>query len=243
MLASNYTTQTLSFCKDEEMYRKEVNRLIFNNNVHIVIASVVKHNNVYVFVPSMDTSWQKFAKISTWHPDKLKNIGADGRFITGLIKHDKPWEVYIAANTGINSQEVNVFDSWDQLKVHIGEQWKKGMDVTDMVNYNEKYYIVTSSGLNWKQSWYLGSSYPEDEISKALKKGMVITEIMSIGDNYLWIFSGNTGYTQQTARQFPVNTETVKIFSDWLYNNDTKHEKRLTMLRVVGDRLFVVLLA
>lgn len=63
-----------------------------------------------------------------------------------------------------------------------------------MVNHDDRYHVVTSSGLDWEQDWLMDPGYPAQEFLAAAEDGMLTTEVMREEDEYLWICSSNTGY-------------------------------------------------
>jgi len=186
-------------------------------------------------------NWTHFTSITLWYPEQVKDLGKDGRFIIGIIKMGTLWTLYMAKNTGITDQEISVFDRWEDMKEHIYNQWKKGYDITELYENEGRFYMVTSKGLNWKQSYYV-DLFPDAIINQHAKEGEFITEIMPLGENYLWVFSGNTGYRQQLIRSVS-GEEELKILREALLSDEGfEGGYRASLVRTIGKALFFILL-
>lgn len=236
MLITDKNPQIVIAAASEDEFTEKVNR-----DDGAGITTMTKFDDLYFGIKTLDTSWSSYSRTHIWQPEKVVDILDDGKFIIGMMKFDKLWTIYHAKNTGITSQEIAVFDNVPDLKDHIAQQWKKGMDITDLYNDNGNYYIVTSSGLNWKQS-YLIDPYPENEIHEIGRSGSFITEVMPLDDkDNLWIFSGNTGYNYMAVGF--LSTKNIDDIQKGIKTEEGYGDGyRATLIRDVLHKLFIVLL-
>lgn len=195
MLASNYGPQFLLVSEGDDQYRKMTDTL--RNEEGVAVTSTFRRNGFYFFVVSEGTGWNRPGTRTVWHPER--NLGTEegpgGSYITSLVKTGDLWEARLHSNTGITGQRVAALDDWDALDTHIRSEWDRDRVITDMVNRDGRYYVVTSSGLEWNQSWYMDPGYPETAILRAgAEDGMTVSEVMRVEDEYLWILSSETGH-------------------------------------------------
>ncbi|OFY50943.1 MAG: hypothetical protein A2W85_04860 [Bacteroidetes bacterium GWF2_41_31] len=236
MLKDYRNVQVLFIAEDEEKFR----RFVYKDD-DLFLTSLTRYYDAYAAIKTFGLNWTHFACVTLWHPEQVKDLGKDGHFIIGMIKMGTLWTLYLAKNTGITDQEISVFERWEELKKHIHSQWKKGFDITDLYENEGKYYIVTSKGLNWKQSYYV-DLFPEEVMEEKAKEGKFITEIMHLGERNLWVFSGNTGYRQQLIRSVSSNEELTILREALLSDEGFEGGYRASLLRSLGGTLFVVLL-
>lgn len=235
MLITDKNVQFVFLTETDSDFRRIVNLDDGTN-----LTTMLKYKGVYFGLKTAFTRWNSYSSTSLWHPEQIRDLGEDGKFIIGMMKFDKLWTVFRARNTGIISQNIAVFDDWDIMKDHISTQWSAGMDITDLYNDDGNYYVVMSSGLNWKQSYVL-DVFPEEEILKKAEEGSFITEIMPVGKKYLWVFSANTGYSYQDFR-FVEGREDMDIVHKALSGDEGFHGCRATLVRNVFERFFFVFL-
>ena len=234
MLPKQYDIQTLRICETKEEFRK-----ISRKHVGLFTTSMIQHEGYYISVNSLGTNWQDLTTVHTWHPQENNGIGKNGNYIIGIYNHDGSWEFHITKNTGVKDQNFSMFEDWDSLKNFIISQWKRGWDITELKTFDDKYYIVTSYGLNLNQGWALGSKYPKDEIKKAYENGMVITEVAQIKDKYLWIFSGNTGFESQVLEYNP-NTEKILSYRDAIVSDNKYDGYSLASIKEYYNKLLFI---
>ncbi|MEE4257820.1 MAG: hypothetical protein V2I47_12345 [Bacteroidales bacterium] len=236
MLITDKNPQIVIAAETQEEFRDKVN---MNDGARIT--TMTKFDDLYFGIKTLNTRWSPYSHTSLWMPEKILDISDEGMFIIGMMKFDKLWTIYQAANTGITSQEIAVFDNVPDLVDYIIQQWKKGMDITDLYNDNGNYYIVTSSGLNWEQSLLI-DPYPENEINEKGRNLSFITELMPLDDkNNLWVFSGNTGYNAM-AKGFISNKNIDSIQKGVRTEEGFNDGYRATLIRSVLQKLFIVLL-
>lgn len=84
--------------------------------------------------------------------------------------------------------------------------------------------------------------FPEEVMEQKAKEGKFITEIMRLGEDYLWVFSGNTGYRQQLIRSVSSDEELIILREALLSDEGFEGGYRAGLLRSLGGALFVVLL-
>jgi len=163
------------------------------------ITSCLNFHEVYPFVVSGGMGWRHSAITSCWDPAdpaRMAQWAQDGRAITALVKTDTLWQVFLTEGTGITRQAVKAVEGWPALKEHIVRVWENDLVVTDIVRHEDTYVVVASGGLGWEQDWYLDPGYPEYMLRRAsAEDGMVITEMVEVEGQYLWITSANTGFT------------------------------------------------
>lgn len=234
MLPLYYDIQGLRIVGTEDEFRKNIGKIS-----NTFFTSMLRYKDTYIFVDSLGTNWENLSQTSLWHPQQIKNLGHKNKYVVGLIKHDTLWELFLASNTGLSGQNISMFESWDKLKIHIREQWKKGFDITDLVNNDGKYYVVTSKGLNWKQSWLVESGYPEELISQAAQQGRIITDVVKLEDKYLWVFSENTGFKKQIVKFNPSTKEILKIRKSVVSDKGFQGYSLSLVREVMGVLLFV----
>ncbi len=234
MLSKQFDIQTLRISDNKDEFRK-----ISRKHKGLFITSMILFEDYYIFVNSLGTNWLDLSTVHTWYPQNYKKLGENGKFVIGMYSHDGSWELHLASNTGVRDQNISMFEDWDSLNNFIRSQWKRGWDVTDLITYNSKYYVITSYGLNLNQGWALRSEYPQDDIKKASENGMIITDVAQIEDKYLWIFSGNTGYENQVLEYNP-NTEKTLSIRDAIVSDDKYYGYSLASIReVFGKLLFI----
>ena len=203
------------------------------------ITTMINYRDTYIHVLTNGTNWENLRQTTVWNPQSLKNLGKDEKYIVGMIKHGDLWDVQLASNTGITDQRIVMIEDSDNLKEYIKDQWRGGYDITDLVSDNGKYCVVSSLGLNWKQMWLFSSDYPDEAIQLATNEGKVLTDVISIGDEYLWMFSGNTGFQNQLVK-FKPSTDEILFFRESVYSDDGYHGYSLSIIReVMGSLLFV----
>ncbi len=194
MIAPNYGRQALLVYDNPEEFQAMVRAV--REEQDMAITSAFHRDGYFWLVFGEDTGWTRPATTTTWDPTKgpTGDDGPDGSYITSLIKVGDMWQAYSYRGTGITGQRVAALESWPELEEYISSEWDQDRVITDMVNQDDRYYVVTSSGLDCGQSWHLDPGYPEAILGRAAAEGRHISEVMRVEDQYLWIASSYTDY-------------------------------------------------
>lgn len=234
MLAKNYHYQSLRVAKTKTEFRENSCK-----NKETFVTTMIRFKKNYIYVLSTGTNWRNLSTIYTWHPQNYNKIGEDGKFVVGLYKHDKLWELQLAANTGVTNQKIKMCKDSNDLISFIKDQWKNGYDVTDLVTSDGKYYVITSLGLNLNQGWAVNSKFSQNDAEKAYKQGLILTEVVQLEDKYLWIFSGNTGFQNQ-ALEFNPDSKTIKTISEKIVSGEGFDGYFLASIREISGYLLFI---
>lgn len=234
MLPKYFDIQSLRIAKTEEEFRENIHK--FKN---VFVTCMLRYKEHYISVRSLGTNWKKLVTSTTWNIKKSNSNGVEGKFIVGLYKFDKRWESHYALNTGVIDQNINVLENWPDLKDFIRDQWRKGYDVTDLVSDEGSYYVVSSLGLNLNQSWVMSKQYPQEDAVKAYEKGRILTEVAPVNDSYLWIFSGNTGFSDQHIEYNP-DTEKIQSIVKQLMSDEKYDGFSLSLVREINGKLLFI---
>ena len=234
MIPKQFDIQALKISGDQDAWRKNLWKHDF-----ALVTSTLRHDDIFFYVMSLGTGWADFTTTTLWKPQDIKNLGKDNKFVIGLIKHEKLWELHLASNTGVKAQHVRMFDNWPDLKEHISNEWGQGYDITDMITADGSHCIVTSYGLNLKQSWLIDTGYPQAEIGAAAEKGEFVTDVIEVDGRYLWIFSGNTGYSRQKLIYWPSMDE-MQAIRDRLLSDEGYDGYALSGIKRIDGRLLLI---
>jgi hypothetical protein len=176
------------------------------------ITSCLNFHEVYPFVVSGGMGWRHSAISSVWDPadpGRMAQWAQNGQAITALIKTDTVWQIFLSEGTGITRQGIKAVEGWPGLKDHIVRVWENDLVVTDIVRHEDTYVVVASGGLGWEQDWYLDPGHPQDMLLQAAADdGMVVSEVVEVEGQYLWITSANTGFSINYVETEP----TVEFF-------------------------------
>lgn len=234
MLPKQYNIQVLRIADTEEEFQETCRQ--FKESF---VTAKIRYNKHIIWVDSLGTGWQGLVTVHTWHPQNYKKLGHDGKFIVGMHRHEKRWELHLASNTGITDQNISMFEDLDNLKSFIKRQWKNGWDITDLQTVDNKYYLVTSKGLNLKQGWSVREKFSWEDANKAYETGLILTEVTRVEDKYLWIFSGNTGFEYQ-ALEYNPNKVKLKEIGNALITDNKFEGYSLASIREVSGRLLFI---
>jgi|GEM_PF-2998817 len=235
MLPKAFDIQGLRIAATENLYTKSYNKIKGS-----FVTSMIRYNDVYIYVMSMCPGWEERVVTSVWHPEVYnKNLGKNGKFVVGIYKNENRWELHQASYTGIVNQDISMFEGQDSLKQYITTYWKKGYDVTGLVTDKGKYYVVMSKGLNLKQGWAMSPVFPEKVAMQAYKEGMILTEVSQVEDSYLWIFSSNTGFEDQALEYNPDNDKIHEIRKGINSDNGFDGYSLASVKEVSGKLLFI----
>ena len=236
MIPKNIYDQALLMNKQTLDLSKSITDL--KSKYSVFVTSFTKIYDIYFAVCSTGTGWQKEAKVTHWHPEKMNVPDEENRVVTGVINDDGMWKLQIARVPGITDQEIQFCNDYDALATYIKKQWKIGFDVTDIAFHNGRYLVVTSKGLNYLQSWIISKEIPIEKMKKKVKEGSILTDVVKNDDSYLWLFSGNTGYNDMLLKHDPEFDQLVdireKLVTDQKYKGYTlslvKEFNRLLLL-------------
>lgn len=216
----------------------DISEFAFDKNYYFPTC-ILPYNEYFIYVISIGTNWSNLSVTTAWHPEKIPDIGKDGKFIITMMNYRKMWRFFFASGTGVQAQEVQKIENWNELEGHIDKQWDRGYDITDIAISNNIAYVVSSYGLDLDQSWLISPDFPEDKIREYTKEGSLVTDIIRIGDTYLWLFSANTGFNDQKFVYAPDYKDWKRI-GDALMNDDKYGGYSLANARIVnGKPLFI----
>ena len=100
--------------------------------------------------------------------------------------------------------------------------------------------VVTSSGLDWEQSWHLDPGYPEDTLRRVAAEGRLISEVMRVEDQYLWIASSYPGHWIVYPRIDPP-VEVLEIIMEKIQYFDGFHGYHINLVREVQGKICLLL--
>lgn len=108
-----------------------------------------------------------------------------------------------------------------------------------VINHQIRGQNIKHELIDWMK---LGSSdLLQGFLLQASEEGRFITKIMKIGDQYLWIFSGNTEYKKQIFI-FCSGAKEIATLNEQLLSDSGYNGYRITLLRRITNKFFFVLL-
>ena len=234
MIPKYYDLQALRITENPDDIKTELRKYEIS-----ALSGVLPFNGYYIYIISIGTNWHNQSVTTAWDPAKMQSIGSDDKFITGMAKMGKLWEVYSAQGTGVRAQQIIRTGDWEALKDFMRQQWSRGYDITDMCEDEGNWYAVSSYGLDLKQAWVTSPELPVDEIRKYTKKGQLLTEVLRSGNTYLWMFSSNTGFNDQKIIYGPTYDEIEEIRKALLGDNKYNGYSLASIKELNGKLLFI----